>query len=64
MKCCKLNFKTYFLSKHKIAIQTKFNRALDRIFSEIEIDIFASSYAVQASYLSVAKLCSQLGVPS
>ena len=43
MKCCKLNFKTYVLSKHKIAIQTKFNRALDRIFSEIQIDILLAA---------------------
>ena len=64
MKCCKLNFKSYVLSKHKIAIQTKFNRALDRTFSEIQISIFGSRYAVQASYINVAKLCSQLGVSS
>ena len=36
----------------------------NRIFNEIQIDIFASSYAVQVSYLNFAKRCLQLGVPS
>ena len=32
------------------------NPVLNRIFNEIQIDIFDSSYAVQVSYLNIEKL--------
>ena len=58
MKGCEIKLKTYFLSGHKSKLQNAIflKRVFNRIFNEIQIEIFASRYAVQVSYLNVAKL--------